>query len=57
MAITTYTRAAKCGDCKFCKSFYDGKKKKQTCGNVNSKMYTSIISLKDLVCDVWEISN
>ena len=24
MGVTTHTRAAKCGDCKFCKGFKDG---------------------------------
>lgn len=56
MGIITYTRAAKCKDCKFCKSFYDGAKKKHTCTNVESERYTAVITLNDLVCDVWKLS-
>ena len=55
MGVTTYTRAAKCADCKFCKSFYQGKQKKHTCTNEKSSQHTAIITLKDLVCDKWEL--
>jgi len=56
MGVTTYTRAAKCKDCKFCKSFYDGKRKKHTCTNPKSERHNAVIRLNDLVCDVWELS-
>ncbi|AGO48848.1 hypothetical protein Phi46:3_gp104 [Cellulophaga phage phi46:3] len=55
MVTTTHTRPAKCKDCKFCKSFYDGKLKKHTCLNENSEKHTSIIKLNDFVCDSWEL--
>ena len=56
MGVITYKRAAKCKDCKFCKSFYDGKKKKHTCTNLKSERHAAIITLNDLVCGVWELS-
>lgn len=56
MGITTYTRKAKCSDCKFCKMFYDGKKKKHTCTNPESPRHAAVITLKDLVCDNWKLS-
>jgi glutaredoxin len=55
MGVLIYTRAAKCKDCKFCKSFYDGKKKKYTCANSKSEIHTEIITLNDLVCNKWEL--
>lgn len=55
MTIVTYTRKAKCKDCKFCKSFYDGKKKKHICTNEESERYNSIIFLKNLVCSFWKL--
>lgn len=55
MGVKTYTRPANCADCKFCKSFYDKKTKKHTCVNPNSKQHTSVITLKTLVCDSWEL--
>lgn len=55
MAVVTYTRPARCEDCKFIKSFYVGKKKKHTCTNTESEMWTSIITKKDLVCKMWEL--
>lgn len=57
MGVTTYTRPAKCKDCKFCKSFYEGKKKRHTCSNLKSERHTEVIRLNDLVCDVWELIN
>lgn len=56
MGVTTYTRAAKCKDCKFIKSFYDGKKKMHTCTNPESERHTAIITQNDLVCEVWKLS-
>ena len=55
MSIVTYTRAAKCSDCKFCKPFYDGKKKKHTRTNPESDRHAAVITLKDLVCDKWKL--
>lgn len=55
MGVTTYTRAARCGDCKYCKGFKDGKRKRHTCTNAESKLHTDIIRLNDLVCDKWEL--
>ena len=55
MATVTYTRAAKCKDCTFCKSFYDGKKKKHTCINPKSERHTAVIKKEDLVCDDWKL--
>lgn len=55
MSTITYTRPAKCDDCKFCKSFYNGKQKRHTCTNPVSPQHTAIITLKDLVCDKWEL--
>lgn len=56
MGVTTYTRAAKCKDCKFCKSFYDGNRKKHTCTNVESPRHAEVIRLEDLVCEFWKLS-
>ena len=55
MGTISYTRAAKCKDCKFIKSFYDGERKKHTCTNDKSSSYTAVIRLQDLVCDKWKI--
>ena len=55
MGVITYTRAAKCKDCKFIKSFYDGKKKKHTCTNPESEWHTAVITLNDLVCKAWKL--
>lgn len=55
MSVISYTRNAKCKDCKFCKSFMDGKKKRHTCTNAESKQHTAIITLEDLVCDKWKL--
>jgi glutaredoxin len=55
MGTTTYTRAAKCSDCKFCKDFKDGKRKRHTCTNEESEHHTDIIRLNDLVCDKWKL--
>ncbi|GAG28528.1 unnamed protein product [marine sediment metagenome] len=55
MGTITYTRAAKCKDCKFRKSFYDKKMKRHTCTNSNSERYTAVITLNDLVCGKWKL--
>ena len=55
MATIVITRNAKCKDCKFCKSFMDGKRKKHTCTNPESKEHTSVIRLSDLVCEQWKL--
>ena len=55
MTTISVTRNAKCKDCKFCKSFMDGKRKKHTCINPESKRHTEIITLNDLVCTDWKL--
>ena len=55
MGVITSTRAVKCKDCKFCKSFYDGNRKKHTCTNNESPRHAEVIRLEDLVCEVWKL--
>ena len=54
MEIITYTRAAKCKDCKFLESFYDGKRLLHRCENKESPEFSKRRTLKDLVCDNWQ---
>lgn len=56
MAVMTWTRKAKCKDCKWLKPEYLGKRKTHRCLNPMSKYYNSQMTLNDLVCDVWELS-
>ena len=55
MGTTTYTRAAKCSDCKYCKGFKDNNKKRHTCTNEESIRFADIIGLNDLICDKWKL--
>lgn len=55
MSIITYTRAAKCSDCKFLDSKYEGKRKFHQCGNKESPEFSKRRTLKDLVCDFWQL--
>lgn len=55
MTTIQITRKAKCSDCKFCRSFMDGNRKKHTCTNQESNRHTEIILLKDLVCSNWKL--
>ena len=56
MSTITYTRGAKCKDCKFLYETYKGKLKRHYCGNKESKEYSSNRGLNDLVCDNWKLS-
>ncbi len=55
MTITTWTRPAKCKDCKHCKSFYKGKLKRHKCKNKKNTFFDKQIRLNDLVCNNWEM--
>jgi len=55
MSIITYTRAAKCKDCKFLKPIVVGKKKIHECSNELSERFKKQITLKDFVCDKWKL--
>ena len=62
MGVTTYTRAAKCKDCRYCESFNIGVKltKRHRCSNTESERYgdkytNKTVRLNDLVCDKWEL--
>lgn len=62
MTVITYTRAAKCKDCKFCQSFSVGTKftQRHRCSNPESERYGikhlgKTIRLSDFVCDKWEL--
>lgn len=55
MSIITYTRKAKCGDCKYLLPHYHHYRRKyHTCDNVSSPNYGQRRTLKDLVCDFWK---
>lgn len=53
MSIMTWTRSAKCKDCKF---LADDKtyKRRHVCGNPESPHNTKPRTLKDRVCDFWK---
>jgi hypothetical protein len=55
MTTITYTRPAKCKDCKFCKPEFLTKMKRHRCNNNQSFYFNSQITLKRLVCDKWEL--
>lgn len=55
MSIITYTRSAKCKDCKFLKPIRNGNKKTHICDNIKSMFYAEKRTLNDYVCEVWEI--
>ena len=56
MSIMTWTRAARCKDCKFLFLFREGKLKRHACGNFNSEYHEKKRALNDLVCNNWKIS-
>jgi hypothetical protein len=51
----TWTRKAKCKDCKFLKPDFIGKRKIHKCNNPESKYYKVQVTLNDLVCDNWKL--
>lgn len=60
MTIITWTRPAKCKDCKFIKRYMVGKSKRSICTNPKSERYypspyLSMITQNDPVCKVWEL--
>lgn len=54
MSIITYTRKAKCTDCKFFEAFTIGKMKRHRCDNFDSPNFKQQRTVKDLVCDFWK---
>jgi len=60
MVTITYTRAAKCKDCRYCNRFKQGKLTRHRCSNTESKKYATkysknTIRLNDLVCENWKL--
>ena len=61
MGIITYTRKAKCKDCRFCKSFFriDYKRTSKKCvfGKQNEipTEQDKTIRLNDFVCENWKL--
>lgn len=55
MTIMTWTRQARCKDCKFLYSFRKGKLKRHACGNLNSEFHEKERTLNDLVCKDWKL--
>lgn len=60
MTQVIFTYPAKCKDCKFIKPITFGRAKRNICTNSESNRYDpnpylSRVSLKDKVCDKWEI--
>ena len=49
MSTITKIRQAKCKDCSFCESQWQGRRKTHRCHNVNSERYKNQIKLKDFV--------
>jgi len=54
MSVMTWTRGAKCSDCKFLTVVYKGKLKRHKCGNPQSPWHEKSITLRDLVCNFWK---
>jgi hypothetical protein len=54
MGTMTWTRRARCKDCRFCVSYPKGKLNRHYCVNRDSKNKGSDVRLSDLVCDKWE---
>lgn len=55
MSVMTWTRSAKCGDCKYLKrNDYHSRRVYHTCDNPSSKHYDQRRTMKDLVCDMWK---
>jgi hypothetical protein len=52
----TWTRQARCSDCKFLKEVRIGNMKRHRCDNEKSKFYNTQVTLKDLVCVDWKLS-
>lgn len=50
----TWTRPAKCSDCKFLIDFYKGKRNLHKCDNPESSHYGQQLPLKTRVCDKWK---
>ena len=60
MAVMTWTRKAKCKDCKFIKGKTFGRARRNICTNTESERhdpnpFLSRVALNDLVCDKWEM--
>ena len=55
MTIVTITYDAKCKDCRFLKEKYKGKRKLHYCSNKKSKYFNQQKTLRDLVCENWEL--
>lgn len=62
MGIITYTRKAKCKDCRYAQKFTKpgGKQTRTRCSNPESPRYgekysDKTIRLNDLVCDKWKL--
>lgn len=53
MSIMSYTRNAKCADCRFCLGFKKGNMRRHKCDNIESEMYSKEVRLKDSVCSKW----
>lgn len=57
MSIMTWTRKAKCKDCKFLVAYSPkGKVKRHYCENKESEWTGKDRTLNDLVCDKWKLS-
>lgn len=55
MGIVTYTRAAKCKDCKFCIPHKRGKLKRHYCDKLTSPRNGNDVKLSDIVCSEWKL--
>jgi len=56
MTIMTWTRKAKCKDCKWLNSEYLTKRKTHRCLNPMSECFNTQKTLNDLVCEKWDMS-
>jgi hypothetical protein len=60
MGVMTYTRSAKCKDCKYCEAFKIGNRKRHKCTNQLSAGHgiekgEKTVSLNDFACEQWKI--
>lgn len=55
MSTMTWTREAKCKDCKFHQFYGIGRAKRTKCVNPKSPQFEKRITLNDFVCDKWEL--
>ena len=55
MCVISYTRDAKCKDCRMVKSVNSGKRKMHLCGNPESANFGYKITLNDLACNKWKL--